>query len=60
MQAHDTLELVQDQASWTYCAKENHHCKFSGKARVKYGAKGKYAYKTKVDSILIIRRFMGS
>merc|ERR1711998_203507 len=50
-EAHDTLELVQDQASWTYCAKENHHCKFSGKARVKYGAKGKYAYNTKSGGV---------
>merc|ERR1711959_602242 len=52
-EAHDSLVLIQDEdmASWTYCAKEHHHCKFSGKASVKYGAKGKYAYKTKTGGV---------
>merc|ERR1711990_296481 len=47
----DYLVQVEDMASWTYCAKEHHHCKFSGKARVKYGAKNKYAYKTKTGGV---------
>merc|ERR1711959_412484 len=52
-EAHDSLVLIQDEdmASWTYCAKEHHRCKFSGKASVKYGAKGKYAYKTKTGGV---------
>lgn len=31
---------------WSYCASENQYCSFSGTRTVRYGANGKYYYKT--------------
>lgn len=38
--------------TWTYCADEYNTCTFSGTREVRYGADGKYAYRTATGSIL--------
>merc|ERR1711998_783244 len=37
------------RSGWKYCAGENKQCSFRGKAVVKFGAKGKWSRRTKVN-----------
>ena len=46
-----TAAGVPSEPGWTYCADEGGTCSFSGTRQVRYGADGKYAYKTATTSI---------
>ncbi len=43
------LEIVPD--AYSYCARENGTCSFSGTKNVAYGANGKFSYRTATDGV---------
>jgi hypothetical protein len=45
----DTQQATTTTSDWAFCAREGSQCSFTGTRDVRYGADGKYAFKTLTD-----------
>jgi parallel beta-helix repeat protein len=46
-----TVDAQTTTTTWTHCANENQSCSVPGTRQVRYGANGKYAYKSVTNSV---------